>query len=469
MKFVALPLFLFLGFNVCYQGARIGIPLQSAELNWLGLVSLPLLLLANAFFVAAEFALVSIRRARVAELVAQDVAGAGSVETALARPDLLIAATQLGITLFTVAQGVMSEPAVTALILPVTHLNPWLQKVDETVDLSRWIALLLVTGLTVVIGELVPKSIALQYPERTSLVVAGPLLWTERIFRPFIYLLNTAGRVLLHWIGVRPAPAQEMVHSVEELLMLVDASAESGVVEEEESEMLHAVFDFGDLVVRQVMIPRTEIVAVQANASLDEMIALTSTSTFTKFPTYEDDLDHILGIVHVRSLLEALSSPDRRHDTARRLAREALFVPETLPVSGLLRQFRVHRQHMAIVLDEFGGTAGLVTLQDLLEEIVGEVRDPFDNSTPEILLRPDGTYLIDGLALIETVNNQLGLELCDPDYDTIAGFVLGKLRRMPRLNDSVESDGIRLRVEEMDGLRIARLSLLRLPAASPTS
>lgn len=323
----------------------------------------------------------------------------------------------------------------------------------------------MITFLHVVIGELAPKSIALQYPEDTSLLVARPTLWAEWIFKPAIWLLNGAGNAFLRLVGIKPVSGHELLHSVEELKMLVTASTEGGVVEEEESEMLHAIFDLGELVVRQVMIPRMEVVGVEADMPLDEIIALATQSTFTKFPVYEDSLDQILGVLHVKELLRAMQSPDCRDCTARSLVKEAIYVPETISVSVLLQQFREHRQHIAIVLDEFGGTAGLVTLEDLLEEIVGEVSDPFDTLTPKIEKLPDGTFGIDGLALIEDVNDSLGLNLVDPDYDTIAGYVLGRLGRIPRVNDVVEGDGVRLRVEKMDGLRVDRISLIPVHTA----
>lgn len=243
--------------------------------------------------------------------------------------------------------------------------------------------------------------------------------------------------------------------------MLVTASAEGGVVEADEGEMLHAIFNMADLMVRQVMIPRTEMIAVEADTPLSEIIDLVSETTYTKFPVYEDSLDQVLGIVHVKDLLQAMRGPDCEDCVARDFAREPLYVPETIPVSSLLRRFRDHRQHIAIVMDEFGGTAGLVTLEDLLEEIVGEVSDPFDISTPDFQTLADGSVLIDGLTLIESVNEQLGLNLKDADYDTIAGYVLGKLGRMPRLQDSIETEGVNIRVEELDGMRIARLAVSR--------
>lgn len=421
-----------------------------------------LLVLANGFFVAAEFSLVSVRRTRIAELVARGETSAEAVQEAIENPDAVIAATQLGITLASLGLGWLGEPALAHLLLPVVQLFPEAIRGEVSHSISAALAFATITFLHVVVGELAPKSIALQNPERTSLAVAGPTLLTERIFKPAIWALNGAGNALLRLIGVQPVSGHELVHSIEELKMIVTASAEGGVVEAEESEILQAVFDIGNLVVRQIMIPRTEIIAVEADAGLQEIIAAATESNYTKFPVYEDNLDQILGIVHIKDLLVAMQQPDWQDQTARDFVREAIFVPETVPVSAMLRQFRDNRQHIAIVMDEYGGTAGLVTLEDLVEEIVGEVSDPFDTLNPEIQTQPDGSVLIEGLALIEEVNEELGLELEDPDYDTIAGYMLGRLGRIPRLYDVVETDGLRLQVEEMDGMRIARLSLMRL-------
>ena len=450
---------------------------NSILIDLLKLVVVLLLVLANGFFVAAEFSLVSVRRTRIAELVSHGNTSAEAVQKAIENPDRVIAATQLGITLASLSLGWIGEPALSHLILPVVNLFPNALQSDISHSVAAGIAFVFITFLHVVVGELAPKSIALQDPERTSLFVARPTLWSEMIFKPAILLLNGTGNALLKLVGVHPASGHELSHSVEELKMLVTASAESGVVEQEESQMLHAIFDFGSLLVRQVMIPRTEVVAVEADMALKDIISLVSESTYTKFPIFEDNLDQIIGIVHIKDLLSAMQSSDCQQCTARDFAREPIFVPETISVNTLLHQFRSDRQHIAIVMDEYGGTAGLVTLEDLLEEIVGEVSDPFDMFIPEIQTQADGTILIDGLTLIEVFNEQLGLDLNDPDYDTIAGYVLGKLGRIPRLHDIVEGDGVRLKVEAMDGLRIARLSLVPLdemedigePAPSPES
>jgi CBS domain containing-hemolysin-like protein len=420
------------------------------------------LVLANGFFVAAEFSLVSVRKTRVAEMVAQGRSRANWVQLAIENPDRVIAATQLGITIASLGLGWLGEPALSHLLQPIVELFPGDIQDEVSHSISAGIAFALITFMHVVVGELAPKSIALQNPEKTSLFVARPTVWTERIFKPVIWLMNGAGNILLKLIGIKPASGHEMVHSVEELRMIVTASAEEGVVETNESEMLHAIFDFGELLVRQVMIPRTEIIGVEADASLDEIIHLVTQSTFTKLPVYEDDLDQILGILHVKDLLGVLARHEDEQFDPRTLLREPLYVPETLPVDELLHKFRQQRQHIAIVMDEYGGTAGLITLEDLLEEIVGEVSDPFDANRPEFQTLPDGTLLIDGLALIEDVNQQLGLHLIDPHYDTIAGYMLGRLGRIPQVGDQLEKGGVRMRVEAMDGLRIAQISVKRL-------
>ncbi len=435
---------------------------STLTLDLLGLVGVIFLVLLNGFFVAAEFSLVSVRKTRIAELVEQGNTSAETVQKALENPDRVIAATQLGITLASLSLGWIGEPALSHLIEPVIELFPLDLRPGLSHSLSAGFAFAMITFLHVVVGELAPKSIALQNPARTSLVVARPTLWSERLFKPFIWALNGTGNALLRLVGMEPASGHQLVHSVEELKMLVAESAEVGAVARQESELLHAIFDFGDLLVRQVMIPRTEIIAVEADLPLAEIIPLITESTYTKFPVYDDDLDNILGITHVKDLLRTMQEAGWQKSTARSLVREAMYVPETLPISTLLWRFREERQHIAIILDEFGGTAGLVTLEDLLEEIVGEVSDPFDKFTPEIETLADGSLLIDGLALIEDVNKSLDLDLNDPAYDTIAGYTLGKLGRIPKVNDSVEFDKILIQVEAMDGMRIERLRLTRL-------
>ena len=425
-----------------------------------------LLVLLNAFFVSVEFAAVSSRRARIEVMAESGVHSAAIVKSWLENPaarDRLIAASQLGITMVSLALGAVGENTFEALLEPLFEnliLPSYLQRlVPLMAALPLVLSLVIVTSLHVVLGEQVPKVATLHDPERFALIAARPMRIFSVVFKWFVDILDWATRQVLSLIGLRMVGEHLTVYTVEEIKQILSESEEGGVIRTPEREMLDAIFDLGSLVVRQVMIPRTEILAVEADTPLQEIIQLTSQSTYTKFPIYEDSPDQILGIVHVKDLIRALQSPDCESCTARTLAREPIFVPETISVNALLQQFRDNRQHIAIVLDEFGGTAGLVTLEDLLEEIVGEVSDPFDSITPEIQTMPDGLILIDGLTLIEEVNQHLKLDLQDPDYDTIAGYVLGKLGRIPRIGDVVESGGVQLRVESLDGMRIAQLSL----------
>jgi CBS domain containing-hemolysin-like protein len=431
---------------------------SSFWLDLLRLTAVFLLVLANAFFVAAEFALVGVRRTRIEELVSEGNTSARWVKRAIEDPDRFIAATQLGITLASLGLGWIGEPALSNLLRPIIGLFPASIEAEVSHSLSAGFAFAVITFLHVVIGELAPKSIALQSPERTSLLVAQPTIWVEWVFRPAIVLLNGAGNALLRLLNIRPAEGHERVHSVAELKMLVTASAGSGVVEGDAEEMVHAVFDFQDTLVRLIMVPRTEMIAVPVDISLDKLLQLATQHPYTKLPVYGDDLDQVLGIVHVKDLMSALQSEPDTFRRAGDIMREAIFIPETARVSGLLSLFRSRQQHIAIVLDEYGGTAGMVTLEDLLEEIIGEIGDPFDQE-PEVQPLPDGSILIDGLMPIADLNERFQLGLENPHYDTIAGYVLGRLGRLAHVGDSVVTDGIRLRVEAMEGLRIARISI----------
>lgn len=419
-------------------------------------------ILTNAFFVIAEYALVTVRKTRLEELDQQGIRAARWAKRALSDPVRLIATVQLGVTLSGLALGWIGEPALADLL--DQRFGDFLPSIEKRLasSLASGLAFGLITFLLVVFGELVPKAVALRYAEQAALALAAPLVYLQKIFQPFVWILNGSANFLLNFLGIRAGNQPEGALSVEELRMMIAASTEQGVFQEEQREMVEAIFDLGQQLVRQVMIPRTEMVAVEAETTLPYIIQLTSESGYTKFPVYDDSLDQIIGIVHLKDLLPAMLSPEHPNLTARMLAREALFVPETLTVRDLLKRFRTARQHIAIVMDEFGGTGGLVTLADLMEEIVGEVRDPFDRTASAFIVQPDGSILIEGMTLIEEVNERLGLDLSDPHYDTIAGFVLGKLGRIPQVNDTVESNGVRMRVDAMDGLRIARLVLERI-------
>ena len=437
---------------------------QSLLPNLLGLLAVAFLVVLNAFFVAAEFALVSVRPTRIAELVANGNRAARWVARGLENPDRFIAATQLGITLASLGLGWIGEPALSGLLEPLVKRFPL--EIASTVSqtLSAVVAFGTITFLHVVVGELMPKSIALQSPQRTSLLVGRPLAWTTAVFKPLIWALNGTGNALLKLLGIRSAEGSELVHSVAELKMIVSDSAEGGVVADSEEEMLHAVFDFRETLVRHIMSPRTEVISVTAEAGLEEILKTAASTGFSQLPVYQDNLDHVIGIVHLKDLLDAILNDGS--STARELMRETLFVPEAARIDTLLKIFRARHQHMAIVLDEYGGTAGIATLEDLLEEIFGEVSDPFDRDV-EIQPLPDGSSLVNGLTTIADVNEHFELKLSDPHYDTIAGYILGRLGRLAKMGDTVVADGARLRVVAMDGRRVSRVWVFPTASAKP--
>jgi putative hemolysin len=428
-----------------------------------------LLIALNAFFVSVEFAAVTSRKARIELLAAEGNAAANIVKTWIENPaarDRLIAASQLGITIVSLALGAVGENTFQKLLTPYFNrlsLSPSLQHLTSLFAvLPLVLSLIIITSIHVVLGEQVPKVATLHQPERVAVLAAQPMKAFSIIFKWFIDVLDWATRMVLRMFGLQLVGGHSLIYTVDELKQMISESEEGGVLEQPEREMLESVFDFGGLLVRQVMIPRTEVVALEANTSLDEIITTVTQHSYTKLPVYEADLDQIIGILHVKDVLRVMNQPDCQDMTAGKMARETLYIPETLPVNDLLHQFRHNRQHIAIVMDEYGGTAGLVTLEDLLEEIVGEVSDQFDVTLPEIQTLPDGSVLIDGLTLIEAVNQQLNLNLTNPHYDTIAGYFLGKLGHIPKIGDTIESGGVHLQVEAMDGLRIAQLKLTRL-------
>jgi CBS domain containing-hemolysin-like protein len=436
--------------------------------DWIGLVLVVILVLINGFFVAAEFSLVSVRKTRIAERVARGDTGAKAVQRAIEDPDRFIAATQLGITLASLGLGWIGEPALSHLIEPLFAWLPGeIAGVAAHIAAAGILAFVLITGMHVIVGELMPKSIALQQAERTALLVARPTLWVEHLFRPFIWALNGTGNFLLRLLGFNRASEKEHLHSVEELKMLVDASEEGGVLEAQESDMIHAVFDFGAMTAHQMMVPRTEMITLEANTPIGDVCDFAAQHHHNKYPVYEADLDHIVGILHVKDLVPAMRLPPDRQPALRQLMREPLAVPDTIGVNDLLARFRQRKQHIAILLDEYGGTAGIVTLQDIMDELVGEVADAFGPDEPEVQKLPDGRVRLDGLMLLTDFNDLFALDLKDPNYETIAGYMLGKLDRIPKTGDEVDvpvndHEALRLRVDVMDGKRIAWIVMSRV-------
>jgi CBS domain containing-hemolysin-like protein len=416
-----------------------------------GLVAL---VFANGFFVAAEFAIVTVRKTRVDQLVAEGHSRARTVRRAVTDPDRYIAATQLGITMASLGLGWIAEPALASLIEPALHAMPAPVAAATLHSLAAAIAFTVITAVEIVFGELTPKWIALERAEKTAMWVVGPLELFMRALWPFIRLLHGTAQAVIRSLGLRGTDGRAMVHSEEELKMLVTASQEAGVLEEQEEQMLHRVFGFADLTAGQIMTPRTELVAVPADAARDEVVEVVARSRHTRLPVYRGDLDDVVGMLHVTDLVRALASPGAPIDVAG-LAREVLTVPETLRADDLLDEMRRRRAREALVIDEYGGTAGIVTFESLMERIGGE----FGGAAGRISVRPDGSADIDGLTLVADVNAQFGLEIDETTYTTVGGYVLGRLGRRARIGDTIDVDGRHMRVEALDGLRVAKVWL----------
>jgi CBS domain containing-hemolysin-like protein len=421
------------------------------------LAALLALVFANGLFVAAEFSIVTVRKTRIDQLIAEGHRGARAVRRAVSAPDRYIAATQLGITMASLGLGWMAEPAIATLIEPTFGFLPARLAVATTHSISVAIAFLIITALELVFGELTPKWIALERSEATAMWLVGPLEIFMQIFSPFIRLVHVTAQTVIKMLGMHGADRRAMVHSEEELKMLVTASQEAGVLEEQEEQMLHRVFGFADLTAGQVMIPRTELVAVAADTPLGELIAQIARGRHTRLPVYRDDLDNVVGMLHVGDLLRAYASGDSAVN-AGALAREVLTVPETLGADDLLTEMRRRRAREALVIDEYGGTAGLVTFESLMERIVGEIPGESGAQT-RVVVRPDGSADIDGLALVTDVNPQFGLDIDEATYTTVGGYMLGRLGRRARVGDTIDVDGRKMRVEALDGMRVAKVWL----------
>jgi CBS domain containing-hemolysin-like protein len=418
------------------------------------------LVAANGFFVAAEFSLVTVRRTRIDQLVAEGHRRARAVRKALTEPDRYIAATQLGITMASLGLGWIGEPALATMLEPTFEsLPPHLaEAAAHTVAVA--IAFSVITAFHIVFGELVPKWIALERAEATALWVVAPTDVFRRVLWPFIRLLHGTAQAVVKALGMHGTDGRAMVHSEEELKMLVSASQEAGVIEEEEELMLHRVFAFADLTAGQVMIPRTELVAVPAGTPRDELLAQIGRGGHTRLPVYRDDLDNIIGMLHVTDVVRAMSD-GAGPVTAGALTREALTVPETLGAADLLAEMRRRGVREALVIDEYGGTAGLVTFESLMERIVGDLGSAFGGGAARITVLADGSAIIDGLALVGDVNEQFDLHIDKETYTTIGGYVLGRLGRRPRVGDAIDVEGRKMRVDALDGIRVAKVWLSR--------
>jgi putative hemolysin len=423
---------------------------------FLQIVAVLLLVLGNAFFVAAEYALVTARRSRLNELAARGNRRARIALRIMDSPIRFIGTVQLGITGFSIALGAVGEPLVEHFLEPV---------LATTVAFA--IAFAIVTYLHVTLGELVPKAIALQKNETTALWVALPVEAFYIATYPLVWFLQESSNAFTRLFGISPAPAGVVAHSEEDIRMIVAAAEDTGVIEEAEEEMLYKVFDFAEKEAHEVMVPRPEVVALSVDIPTQEALAAVIDSPYTRYPVYRGSLDDVLGIMHVRDLFKALYDRGIENVSLEDLVRPAHVVPETKDLGALLGEFRRRNQHMALVIDEYGAVQGILTLEDLLEEIVGNIEDEYDLPDESIEHLEDGRIRIDGTFPIDDFNEQFTQELPADDYHTVAGFVFGALGRAAEAGDEVLHDGLRFAVLEVDGPRIEKLEIEFLNGDAP--
>ena len=415
------------------------------------------LVLLNGFFVLAEFALVKVRETRLNELVEQGNRSAKAARHVVQHLDAYLSATQLGITLASLGLGWLGEPAIARLITPLIGDDLFAHTIAGV------LAFLIITFFHIVIGELAPKSLAIQRPESSALGTAKPLQFFYTIFFPAIWALNGAANWLLRLIGLHPATEADLAHSEEELRMIVSASHERGILDELERDLLDNVFDFAERVAREVMIPRQDMSVIYLDDTIEDIQRLVREEPHTRYPVCDEDRDHVVGMVHIRDLWPIMSGNSQL--TIRDVLHDIPLVPEGISIAQLLKEMQKGRKHMAVVIDEYGGTSGLITLEDILEEIVGDIHDEFDVVRPDIEQVSEGAVELDGSLLLEDVAEELNIPDLDEieEVDTIGGFVFERLGRAPSVGDKVVLGNHIFEVCEIDGLRIKRVRIYLKP------
>ena len=422
------------------------------------------LLFVNGFFVAAEFALVKVRRTRLEQLCNEGNSAAKRALKLVNNTNKMLAAAQLGVTIASIALGWVAEATIVQLILPVIKLFPILGGTLTAHVIAVPISFIIVTYFHVLLGEQLPKCMALTNPDKMSLWVSAPMNLFITLFKPFVWLLMVSSDKLLCTFNVKSDEAS-LVHSTEELDMLVDASYNEGVLNETEAEMLHNMFKFSDLMAKQVMNPRTDMVCIPNDITYEELTAFALENQYTRYPVYEENIDKILGFIHVKDLYSL--SMNKEVFSINKLLRPILLVPETMTLDNLIIEFKKSHGQMAVVIDEFGGTSGLITLEDVLEEIIGEVQDEFDEEEEaDIKEISENTYIANAMMRIDEIVDFFNLDQSlfeEDDVETIAGLVVKILGRIANIGDTATFNGLTFTVIDIDGARITKLQIYKEP------
>jgi len=421
-----------------------------------------LLVFLNGYFVASEFALVAVRKTRIIDLANKGNVAAKLLQSSLDDLDNFISTTQLGITLASLALGWVGEPAVAHFIRPYFNFLPDAGAFISSNLLAVVVAFSIITFMHIVLGELVPKSIALQKSEATALIIITPLVIFSRIFKPIIWVLNSSGHLILRSFGIKRSEGKDLVHSEEEVRMILRQSSKEGIIPAKEVEMVYNVFQLGDIPVKLVMVPRPEVLAFNVVSQLKDIIQKIESHPHSRFPVYEGSIDNIIGFIHVKDAYrELINKGEEVRLSKLDIVRKVLIVPEYKKIDTVLLEMRRKRIQLAVVSDEYGDTAGVVTLEDIIESVVGEIEDEFDRPIQDIQKLKDKSYMIEGHTSIDDVSKKFNLSIKGQGYTTIGGLVFGLLGREPEKGDSVEIGNLNFTVEEMEGKRIKRIKLKR--------
>ena len=423
----------------------------------LQLVLVAFLIFMNGFFVAAEFACVKIRPSRLETLIQGGSKRAAYAKRLTDHLDASLSVTQLGITLASLGLGWVGEPVVAVIILPSTRLLGFDDGVGHTISLV--LAFSIITAAHIIMGELTPKTMAIQSVEKVILAVALPMLIFQKVMYPFVWLLNHIANWVARQLGFEAAAEGGDAHTEEEIRLLMKESRRQGLIDDTEADFVDNVFDFTELNVREIMTPRTDMVVLFLEDSFEENMQIILSEQLTRYPICREDKDHIIGFLHVKDLMRQMASG--RKPNLRKLARKALIVPESMDVNVLLKTMQGSHSQMAIVVDEFGGTAGMVTIEDIVEEIVGDIQDEFDEERPTAESRGQQVYSVDAKMLLEELDDILEVSIEDEDVDSVGGWLYDQLGGEPRVGQMAAAGGNVFFVEEIDGARIIRV-LIRL-------
>lgn len=427
----------------------------------LSLVTIAILIALTAFFVSSEFAIVKVRSSRIEQLIDEGNSGAIQVKKVIDNLDGYLSACQLGITVTALGIGWLGEPAF-ASILDKLFANLNIQtSVTHVISIS--ISFLIITFLHVVVGELAPKTVAIQKAEKVALWTARPLILFYKIMYPFIFILNGSARGLVGLFGMKSTNEHEDAHSEDELRIILSESYESGEINQSELQYVNKIFDFTERVAKEIMVPRTEIVSFSYEDTLDDFMSIAHKEQFTRYPITDGDKDHIIGIVNMKEVMtELLQNPAIRYSTLEQFVRPIVRVIDTVAINELLLKMQKERIHMAVLMDEYGGTSGLVTVEDILEEIVGEIHDEFDmDEIPEVRQINEGHYIIDAKMLVSDVNDLLSIDISDEDVDTIGGWFLTEDYEA-EINDILTYKHYEFKIVDMEDHHIKYLEVKQL-------